>query len=215
MERNRLVIYNKLMNADPPVSRQPRGAALLQPDRTRSIWRAAIIELARVGYDRLSMEAVAKRAGVGKAALYRRWPGKEAMIIALIEAVELEIVSAADKGSLGADVRDYLEKAFRLLQRPLSARILPDLYAEMGRDTALASAIRATVQQRKRDSVSDMIDRAVARGELSPTFDHELAFDLIAGPIYWRALVTRSRIGEAYLSQLAAAITASLRGSVP
>jgi AcrR family transcriptional regulator len=200
------------MNDAPPVRRQPRGAALLQPDRTRSIWRAAIIELARVGYDRLSMESVARRAGVGKAALYRRWPGKEAMIIALIEAVELEIVSAADKGSLCADVRDYLEKAFCLLRRPLATRILPDLYAEMGRDTALASAIRSTVQQRKRESVSEMIDRAVARGELPRAIDHELAFDLIVGPIYWRALVTRSRIGDAYLDQLAAGITASLRG---
>jgi AcrR family transcriptional regulator len=188
-----------------------RGGALLRTDRTQAIWRATIVELARAGYARLSMDAVARRAGVGKAALYRRWPSKEAMIAELVSSIQIEIVAADDLGSLGADVHDYLSKGYRLLRRPLAARILPDLYAEASRDTALAAVIRETVLQRKRESVQALIERAVMRGELPQAPDPELAFDLIVGPIYWRALITRREVGEAELQVLASATTAALK----
>jgi AcrR family transcriptional regulator len=201
------------MNVDPTLRAKPRGAATLQPERTRAIWRAAIIELARVGYQRLSMESIARRAGVGKAALYRRWDGKEAMIIALVAAIDFEIVRGADKGSLLADIRDYLEGAFRLLRRPLAFRILPEFYSEMGRDTELATAIRNTVLEQKRASIRQLIDRAVARGELSNPVRDDLTFDLIVGPIYWHTVIARSSTDEEYLQSAAAAMTAALRAA--
>ena len=194
---------------------KPRGAALLQPDRTRAIWRAAILELARVGYDKLSMEAVARRAGVGKAALYRRWAGKEAMVIALIAAVEIEIIGGTDRGSLHHDIRFYLEEGFRLLRRPLAARILPEFYAEVSRDSELGAAIRSTVLKRKQDSISGIIQRAVERGELSSSIDHQLAFDLIVGPIYWHAIINSKAADEAYLDAASLAITVALKSICP
>ena len=184
---------------------------MLRPERTQAIWRAALIELARVGYDNLSMESVARRAGVGKAALYRRWPGKEAMVVEMVSTIQIEIVMADDLGSLEDDLRDYLTKGFRLLKRPLAARILPELYAEAGRDTALAAVIQATVVQRKRESLRVLIERALERGELPQAPDPELAFDLIVGPIYWRALVTRSKVTQTELDQLANATSAALK----
>ncbi len=175
---------------------------MLQPETTKAIWRSAIIELARVGYARLSMEMIAKRAGVGKAALYRRWSGKEDMIIAMIQEIGLEIVSVDDQGSLEKDIRRYLSDAAQLLSRPLSTRILPDLYAEMSRDTLLSAAIRSTVQQRKRESVAQIVDRAVERGELQPKINRETVFDLLAGPMYWRILVTRQPTGDDFVDEL-------------
>ncbi|GAA3156686.1 helix-turn-helix domain-containing protein [Nonomuraea salmonea] len=59
--------------------RTPTGAAVLQPQVTEAITEAVLDELAENGYARLSMEAVAKRAGVGKSALYRRWASKQEM----------------------------------------------------------------------------------------------------------------------------------------
>lgn len=194
-----------------PTLNPVRGGALLRADRTQAIWRAAIVELARVGYARLSMESVARRAGVGKAALYRRWPSKEAMIVGLVSSIQPGIVTADDLGSLESDVRDYIARGFQLLRRPLAARILPDLYAETSRDTALATAIRATVQQRKRESIRALLERALERGELVQAPNYELAFDLLVGPIYWRALITKSPITETELDQLASATTAALK----
>lgn len=198
------------MLIQPVQERRPRGAAVLDPERTRAIWKAALLELARVGYDRLSMDAVARRANVGKAALYRRWNGKEAMVIALISAVEIEIVTPCDQGSLEADVRDYLKQAYRLLRRPLVARILPEFYAEVSRDTELAEAIRSTVIKRKRDSISALLERARRRGELARPVDLQLAFDLIVGPIYWRAVISRAPVSKADLDDAAGRVTAAL-----
>lgn len=153
----------------------------------------------------MSMEVVAKRAGVGKAALYRRWPNKEAMIIALVEAIEIEIITADNCGSLGADIANYIEKALRLLKRPLSSRILPSLYSEMSRDTALADAIRRTIERKKRDSVTQLIDRAVGRGEVSDAVDRELVYDMLIGPLYWRAIISKQPIDEMEYPRLTAA----------
>lgn len=132
------------------------------------------------------------------------------MIISLLTSVDLEIISASDRGTLAADVRDYLEKAFRLLGRPLSRRILPDLYAQMSRDSALASALRTVILEPKRKNVGQLLERAVRRGELSGDIDFDLAFDLIAGPIFWHALVSRTRAGEIFMDRLAESVTESL-----
>lgn len=193
----------------------PRGAALLRPHVTRSIWRAAIIELARVGYDQMSMDAVAKRAGVGKAALYRRWNSKEAMVVAMITAIELEIVQAEDRGSLRDDIKSYVEAGLRLMRRPLATRILPDLYAEMCRDTLLAKAIRDTVYARKRDSIVTLLDRAIERGELSPKMNVDMAFDIIVGTLYWRVIVARSSLNEQQVNEMADGFAAALKTMSP
>lgn len=189
----------------------PRGAALLRPHLTRSIWRAALIELARVGYDQMSMDAVARRAGVGKAAVYRRWSSKEAMIVAMITSIDLEIVQAEDRGNLLDDVGAYVKAGLKLIRRPLASRILPDFYSEMSRNSALAAAIRATVYARKKESVGQLLQRAVARGELARDIDADMAFDLIVGPIYWRALISRAVPGEEETRLLARSITAALQ----
>ncbi|MBB6123674.1 TetR/AcrR family transcriptional regulator [Sphingobium subterraneum] len=203
------------MNYQAITETAPRGAALLRPHVTRSIWRAAIIELARVGYDQMSMDAVAKRAGVGKAALYRRWNSKEAMVVAMITAIELEIVQAEDRGSLRDDIKSYVEAGLRMMRRPLATRILPDLYAEMCRDTLLAKAIRDTVYARKRISIVALLDRAIQRGELSPGMDVDLAFDVIAGTLYWRVLVSRSNSDDTQVNAMADGFAAALKAMSP
>ncbi len=196
---------------DVPQVTHARGGAVLDTAKTRAIWRAALVEMARVGYDRLSMDAVARRAGVGKAALYRRWRSKEAMVVALVTAVDIEIVDTTDQGSLRADVRSYFEQAHALLRRPLVTRILPELYAEVSRDTELAAAIRSTVLARKRSSIGKLLERARDRGELRTRVGAELAFDLMIGPIYWRAVISRHPIDAAEIDEAADRIAAALR----
>lgn len=189
----------------------PRGAALFRPHVSRAIWRAAIIELARVGYSQMSMDAVARRAGVGKAALYRRWNGKEAMVIGLIAAIDLEIVRGQDRGSLTEDLESYVEEGLRLMRRPLASRILPDLYAEMSRDTALAEAIRDAVYRRKKESIFELVGRSIARGELPSSIDVDLAFDIIVGTLYWRVMVSGRNAAACQAPRLAQALAAALK----
>lgn len=148
------------------------------------------------------MEAVARRAGVGKAALYRRWPSKLALLTDLLAQAGTPPADIPDQGSLTGDVRLFLRQTQRLLQRPLVRRILPDLHAEMGRTPGLAAAVRNGLQKERRELGGRLLDRAVARGELGAGMDQSLALDLLGAPLYWRAVVTGGPTSPDYLEAL-------------
>jgi AcrR family transcriptional regulator len=172
------------------LARTKAGSALLQEDVTKSIWRAALAEMERVGYARLSMDNVARRAGVGKAALYRRWTGKEAMLIDILAKGAIVSIPIPNTGSLEGDVSRYITSAMTLLTRAPARRILPDLYAEANRNTRLGNAIRKSIVDRKRQSAGQILERAIERGELSSELDYDAAFAVLMGPIYWELFVT-------------------------
>jgi AcrR family transcriptional regulator len=194
-----------------PPRRRASGAALMQPAVTNALTRALFEEWARVGYGALSLEAVARRAGVGKAALYRRWPSKLAMVSDRLEQVGVDLAEVPDTGSLAGDVRALLKSVRRLLRHPLVRRILPDLHAEMSRSPELARAIRERTQVARRARAATIFRRAIARGEVSPDLDVELANDALAGLIYWRMIVIGRRVESAYLEKLACFILAAFR----
>ena len=191
---------------DPP----SRGAAVRRPAITVALRRALFEEWASRGYAALSLEQVAARAGVSKAALYRRWPSKLAMASEALEAVAVAVTEMPDTGTLRGDLM-ALERSFRaLLRHPLARRIVPDLQAEQARGSDLDPAVRRLTSAR-RSNVSPLVDRAVRRGELPSTIDRELAADLVAGPIYWRIVATRGRADVAYLERLVHVLVAGMR----
>ncbi len=191
--------------------RTPTGAAVLQPEITRSITEAVLDELAEQGYARLSMEAVAKRAGVGKSALYRRWPAKHDMVMAVVSEFSLDHAATPDTGSLRGDVRALLDAVFDWLTHPRFARILPDLVAESARNPALREAITATIGAPRRERGVEVLRRAIDRGELAADLDIELALDLLAAPLYWRQSVRGASIEPGYLDALAETLLRALQ----
>jgi AcrR family transcriptional regulator len=211
MKRNR---SNENISA--PVEVRPvAGAALMQASVTEALTRALFDEWARVGYGALSLEAVARRAGVGKAALYRRWPSKLAMVSDLLEKVGVEPTTPPDTGSFYGDIRALLGSVRRMLRHPLVRRILPDLHAEMLRSPELAAAIRGRVQKSRRDRGTTIFQRAIERGDVPADIDFELANDVIGSMIYWRLIVTGGRADSQYLDKLAHFIVGALRPMEP
>lgn len=182
--------------------RTPTGAAVLQPETTRSITEAVLDELAEQGYGRLSMEAVAKRAGVGKSALYRRWPSKQDMVIAVVSEFSVPRAVDPDTGSLRGDLRAALDALLEWLSHPRFSRILPDLAAEMARNPELAAVVETMVDMPRRTRGAEILHRAIARRELPADLDLELALDVIAAPIYWRLSVRRGELEPGYLDSL-------------
>ncbi|MER8187543.1 TetR-like C-terminal domain-containing protein [Kitasatospora sp. NPDC094015] len=168
---------------------------------TEAIAAAFFEELAAAGYARLSLEAVAKRAGAGKAAIYRRWPSKLEMTVALVSAAAVD-TPETDTGTLRGDVLAFLTEAAAALRHPLPARIIPDLLAESGRNPELRQALLTSVRDTRRARAAHVLDRAVERGELPPDVDRELALDLVAGPLYWRLLVVGTPTAPDYLDRL-------------
>ncbi|TCO54319.1 TetR/AcrR family transcriptional regulator [Actinocrispum wychmicini] len=182
--------------------RAPTGAAVLQPHITSAITEAVLDELAAQGYGRLSMEAVAKRADVSKSALYRRWPSKQDMVIAVLSEFSVPLAEIPDTGSLRGDLLETLRAVHDWLTHPRFATILPDLTAEAARNPTLAAAIAATIGEPRRALGAATLRRAINRGELPTNLNLELALDLTAAPIYWRLTVRQAPIEPTYLDQL-------------
>ena len=190
--------------------REPSGAAVKRQDVTDALTQAFFEEWARIGYAALSLERVAKRAGVGKAALYRRWSSKHAMAVDLVKKIGLTMTRIPDSGSLEQDLLQLLLSLRRTLRQKLIRRILPDLHAEMARNGELSGEIRATLQYERRERAKVIIDRAVARGELPKSADYEIANDSLASILYWRIIVTGGNVSRAEIEKIARFIRAGL-----
>jgi AcrR family transcriptional regulator len=184
------------------MARTPTGAAVLQPEVTQAITDAVLHELAEQGYGRLSMEAVAKRAGVGKSALYRRWGSKDEMIAAVITEFSVTRAADVDTGSLRGDLRETMQALIGWLTHPLFSRILPDLIAEDMRNPERSRSTRESIGRSRREVGEVMLRRAIARGELPEDLDLEMALDVLAAPIYWRLVVRQAEAEPDYVDRL-------------
>jgi AcrR family transcriptional regulator len=192
------------------IRRTPTGAAVLKPEITSAITTAVLDELAEQGYARLSMEAVAKRAGVGKSALYRRWASKREMALAVLAEFSVGQADIPDTGSLRSDIREVLDGVAKWLSHPKFSRILPDLVAEMARTPELSDLVEGMIGRPRRERALVMLERAIERGELDRDTDLELALDLLAAPIYWRLTVRDGDMEPHYLDKLVALVARAL-----
>lgn len=189
--------------------RPPTGGALHRPKVTSAIRDAALEELAAQGYARLSMEAVARRAGVGKAAIYRRWPSKVALVGDLIGDVFVPPEATVTE-NLHDDLHGLMTSFAALLSAPQIAAIMADLASEARRNPELSQRITETVGDPYRSRVTDILDRAIDRGELPAGLDREAALDLALSSLYWRVVVRRRTLGHGDLELFAAAVAAGL-----
>ncbi|MEU9053552.1 TetR/AcrR family transcriptional regulator [Streptomyces sp. NPDC048384] len=196
------------------VDRRPTGSAVLRESVTETIRRAVFEELAQTGFARMSMEAVTRRARVGKAALYRRWPSKEAMVVELVsEAAAEHLPASADSGSLPDDVERFVRDTMADLRHPLVGRIVPDLVAESARNPSLSAALHEAVLAPRRAAVATVLQQAIDRGELPADIDMGLAVDLFGAPLYFRMLAVGGPTDDAYVARLTRAVLSALAAS--
>ncbi|AYL39488.1 TetR/AcrR family transcriptional regulator [Streptomyces fungicidicus] len=195
-----------------PRRRAPAGAAVLREDVTEAIRAAVLEELAAAGYARMSIEGIARRAGVGKTAVYRRWRSKQHLVLDLVSAIAVQGLPAPDTGSLEGDLRLLYEVTSRALRHPVASQILPDLQAEAARNPDIAEALQKALREGQDGVAKGIVAAAEQRGDLRPGADHALAVDLISGPLYWRSVVIRSpRLPKGYLDALTRATTEALK----
>lgn len=206
-------------NADEPGTapartrrRAPAGAAVLREDVTEAIRAAVFEELASVGYARMSIEGIARRAGVGKTAVYRRWRSKLHLVLDLVSAIAVQGLPAPDTGTLEGDLRLLYELTSRALRHPVASQVIPDLQAEAARNPEIADAMQKALREGQEGVANGIVAAAAERGEVRKGIDTDLALDLISGPLYWRSVVIRSpKLPKGYLEALARATTAALK----
>ncbi|MEV4723299.1 TetR/AcrR family transcriptional regulator [Micromonospora humida] len=197
--------------------RTPAGAAVLRGDITRAIRRALMQELAAVGYGRLSIEAVARRAGVSKTAIYRRWNSKLDLVIETVVAAAGNKLPALDTGSLRGDLTLLFQVIAHALSHPLASQIIPDLLAEAARNPTIDATLQQLLRAKQQEIGGRLIGLAVQRGELPADTDADAAVDLIVGPLYWRLAIARTPLTPSYLDLLVESVAAGLtaNGTVP
>ena len=174
-----------------------RGNAGASAGRPRSeVAHQAILDatlelLAEVGFSALTVEGVAQRAGVGKATIYRRWASKLPLVVEAFG--ELPAFEDVDTGSLEGDLKAMLTQYLRnFLATPL-ATVYPSLAAERRHNPELGELLDPLLRHRRRP-LDAALRRAVARGELAPDLDLELASDLIVGPVAVRLFFRGTQI---------------------
>src|ERR1700754_3847433 len=149
-----------------PVETHSRGRPR-DPRRREAILHAAIMLVAEVGYDRMTVEALAARAGVSKPTIYRRWPGgKQEIVVDAIRSKHGAIDALPDHGSLRADLLALLSLAAEHTDE--DAHLAGGLISQLRESEELAALLRDEIVADSRRRYGVLIARAVARGELSP-----------------------------------------------
>jgi AcrR family transcriptional regulator len=189
------------------------GNTALRPDVTGGILESVLTELAEVGYGRLSMDSVARRAGSGKSALYRRWQSKEEMVLDALASISTPSPKRDTSTGLREDIREAVYGVNEWLSDARMSRIMPDLLAEAKRNPDLATALDRLAGNRRQHALS-IINAAVARGDVAVDADIEYAIDLMAGPIFWRICGLRKETNVPFLDKVVDTILHTLGASV-
>lgn len=181
------------------VAPSARGRPRSEKARKAILEAAAELLLGR-GLGAVSMDAVAERAGVSKATIYRWWPTKETLAL---DALYTRWAAAApvpgDTGSVSGDLVELLQPWVELVRTGPYARVIAALLTKAGTDPVFAEQYRRHVVEPRRDQARQILERAVVRGELPADLDLEVALDLIYGPLYHRLLQGHAPLDDAFV----------------
>jgi len=159
------------MGADVPARSRPPATRRRGTELEQAILRAAADELVDGGYRDLTMDAVARRAGTNKNAIYRRWPSRAALSVAAYRQLVDSDLRPSDTGDLRNDVLDLLGRLNSDAASP-RGKILHSLLASVADDPALLAELHEQTADANVGVWLTILGRAVARGEARPEALH-------------------------------------------
>jgi AcrR family transcriptional regulator len=147
--------------------------------REQAILDAALELLMEVGYDRLSIDALAERARAGKATIYRHWSGKAQIVAEAVRRLKAHSIAVpVDTGTLRGDLISEMVQVCSSMNSE-DAAIITGVMSAMRTDAELAGLIRSQVLDNKRGKFDGIIERAISRGELPAGSSAELVEEVI------------------------------------
>jgi len=159
---------------------------------------ATLAELAEAGYSALSLEKVARRAGVHKTTLYRRWGTREELVLEAMLERAGERIAVPDTGSLRRDLLELARAAAANAASPEVAAMARAVAAESPRDSRLAEAnSRFWAERLALDGV--IVERAIERGEVAAGTEPRRVIEAVLGPIHLRLLLTGEPVDRPFL----------------
>lgn len=152
----------------------------------------------------VTFQAVAERAAVSRATMYRRWPSPAHLAVEAIRARSSDDITVADHGSLSADLTSVLRQIGQFISSPVGrAAVIASLQIGPATD----SSDRLPNWSKRWEQVAPIFDRAIARGELDPGTDSEATFSTLAGALYFRVQVMGQHVDDTWIDRVITATT--------
>jgi AcrR family transcriptional regulator len=171
-----------------------------------AVLRATVQLIGKTGYADLSVDAIARRAGTSKPAIYRRWPSKAHLVHEAVFPIG-DATALPDTGSLAGDVREMMRRTVAVLTGPAARAALPGLVGEMATDLTLHTALLERFGDILSRGLTERLDDAAEQGEVRPEVTAADLVEVLAG-ITFLALLTRGEaLDDAWVERTATLIT--------
>ena len=184
----------------------------------RAVLTATFDLLQELSYPRLTIEAIATRAGVGKQTIYRWWPSKAAVLfdafLLLSEDSAAGQPQLPDTGDLRADLTLVLKATAAELNEPRLSEPMRALATEIAHDAALAQTYHERLDAPLREAKRERLRSAQKSGELADDLDLDVAIDILWGPVLNRWLQHGGPLSDAYVEQLVRTALAGMRPQI-
>jgi AcrR family transcriptional regulator len=167
------------------------------------------------GYQALTIEGVAARAGVGKQTIYRWWPSRAALVLEAYLAGSDAVPTPTETADTHADVLALLDWLVAVLAQPIGGKVVAGLVADLKHDPDLAERFHRDVVPARRRAMREALERGRERGEIRADTDLDLAVDTLHGAVFYRLLLSGEpldpRFTEALANQVLRGIEATAR----
>jgi AcrR family transcriptional regulator len=161
----------------------------------------------------LEIEAIAARARVGKQTIYKWWGNKRALVMEAALATVQGYVFAADTGDLRRDLVAFLKRSARLLRETSTGRTLSLLMAEAQVDVEFARVFRERFLEVRRQTLLDVLERAIERGQLREDTDLETFVDVVFGAFWYRLLTRRAPLNDRFAQAVVDLVLPTVRAA--
>lgn len=157
----------------------------------RATLEAALDLCTEKGYGRVTVEAIAARAGVSKKTIYRWWPSKSAVLLEAFTEALVQAAPAADTDDIAADLRTHVTGAVGVLSVPPYGPAYAGILSEVHHDDELAETVRTQLIEPRFEEVVTRLRVAQERGQIPPGADLRLAVEMLYGPVYYRHVLRK------------------------
>ena len=154
----------------------------------QAILNAARELLMAEGFAALRLEHVAARAGVGKATIYRRWASKEELAQELLTQLASPHIAVLNSDNTREELLAAVVNPMRAVTETDFGPVIRALLSQIATDPSLGDPFRASVVQARRAEIARVVERGIARGDLRPDADIDVATELLVGPVYFRLM---------------------------
>jgi AcrR family transcriptional regulator len=178
------------------------------PESEEAILSATLQLLKEKPLRELTIEAIARKAGVGKMTIYKWWPNKAYVALDAFRETIGKLIVAPNTGDTERDLAELLRSSM-VTYTSATGRIFGQFLAECQTDPEFAALFRERFLKPRREATREILNRAVKRGEIDQKLDQEMIIDLIFGPMVFRLLAGHGRLNK---TEADAMISILLRG---